>query len=312
MAAIDVAEAAAGDVVVGEEERSEGAVGGVLGEELIDGTEEALRLVERDSALAAEIGLQIGHEESGGDAFAGNVADNQTEAIGAEVEKVVIVAADGACGKAATAIVERVDGRTELGEKAALDFVGNFEFLNGAAFDLEFCGGGAALGFERVGDFVEADEGEDVAIDVTEARGHAAPNGGFFAEQRGFDGPARCAGVGAIELDAAQARSVIEADAAERPLFVFGDDIFGDEDDLRGTADEFVLHGIGLGSDERKDGRTVGRSYGDEAFAGLELDVVGEVEAELVEVEAEAAVEIADEDLRGMDAEMGRGRLRGR
>jgi hypothetical protein len=36
------------------------------------------------------------------------------------------------------------------------------------------------------------------------------------------------------------------------------------------------------------------------------------MEAELVEVEAEAAIEIADEDLRGMDAEMGRGRLRGR
>ena len=312
MAAVDVAEAAAGDVVVGEEERGEGAVGSVLREELIDGAEEALRLVERDSALAAEIGLQIGHEESGGDAFAGNVTDDQAEAVGAEVEKVVIVAADGACGKAAAAIVEGVDGRTELGEKAALDFIGDFKFLDGPAFDLEFCGGGAALGFERVGDFVEADEGEDVAIDVAEARRHAAPDGGFFAQQRGLDGAARCAGVGAIELDAAQAGGVIEVDAAERPLFVFRDDIFGDEDDLRGTADEFVLHGIGLGGDEREDGRAVGRRDGDQAFAGLELDVVGEMEAELVEVEAEAAVEIADEDLRGMDAEMGRGRLRGR
>jgi hypothetical protein len=56
------------------------------------------------------------------------------------------------------------------------------------------------------------------------------------------------------------------------------------------------LHGIGLGGDEREDGGAVWRRYGDQAFAGLELDVVGEVEAELVEVEAEAAVKIADED----------------
>ena len=103
---------------------------------------------------------------------------------------------------------------------------------------------------------------------------------------------------------------MIEADAAQGPLLIFRDDIFGDEDDLRGTADEFVLHGIGLGSDEREDGGAVGRRYGDEAFAGLELDVVGEVEAELVEVEAEAAIEIAYEDLGGMDAEVGGRRRR--
>ncbi len=57
MAAINIAEAAGGDVVVGKEEGSEGTVWGVLAEELIDGAEEALRLVERDGGLAAEIGL---------------------------------------------------------------------------------------------------------------------------------------------------------------------------------------------------------------------------------------------------------------
>jgi hypothetical protein len=48
----------------------------------------------------------------------------------------------------------------------------------------------------------------------------------------------------------------------------------------------------------------VGRSYGDEALAGLEFGVVGQVEAELVDVEAEAAVLIADVDVEGMDAEV--------
>ena len=57
MAAVDVAEAAGRDVVIGEEERGEGPIRSVLGEELIDGLEETLRVIERDSALAAEIGL---------------------------------------------------------------------------------------------------------------------------------------------------------------------------------------------------------------------------------------------------------------
>ena len=228
MAAVDIAEAAGGDVVVGEEERGEGAVGRVLREELVDGAEEALGLV-RDGALAAEIGLQIGHKESGGDAFAGDVADDEAEAVRAEVEKIVIIAAYSAGGKAAAAIVEGVDRWTRLRKEAALDFVGDFQFLGGAAFEIEFGGGGAALGFEGVGDFVEADEGESVAIGIAEASGDAAPDGGFFAEKRGVGGGcvAYLTRFG-VELDAAQAGSVLEADAAFGPFLIFGEDVFGD------------------------------------------------------------------------------------
>ncbi len=299
------------DVVIGEEEGGEGAVGSVLGEELIDGPEEALGLVDGDRALAAEIGLQIGHEKRGGDALAGNVTDDQAETVGAEIKKVIIVASDGACREAVTRVVEPADRRVNLRKKAALDFVSDFKFLCGAAFGFELCCGSATLGFEGVGNFVETDEGENVAVNVAEAGGDTAPDGGFFAEQRGLGGAAGRVGVGGIELDAAQAGSVVEADAAERPLFVFRDDIFGDEDDLRGTANELVLHRIWLGGDEGKNGGAVGRSDGDEAFPGLKLDVIGEVEAELVEVEAQATVEIADEDLGGVDAEVWGGLRRG-
>jgi hypothetical protein len=68
-----------------------------------------------------------------------------------------------------------------LGKEAALDFVGDFELLDGAAFEFEFGGGGAALGFEGVGHFVEADQREGVAVNVTEASRDAAPDGGFFS-----------------------------------------------------------------------------------------------------------------------------------
>lgn len=182
MAAVNVADKATRDVVIGEEERGEGAVGRVLGKELIDGAQEALRLIERNSALAAEIGLQIGHQQRGGDPFAGNVADDETEPAGAEIEEIVIIAADGARGKAVAGIVERGNWRTDLRKKAALNFVGDFEFLGGASFGFEFCSGGAALGFEGVSDLVEAHESEGVAVDVTEAGDDAAPNGGLRAE----------------------------------------------------------------------------------------------------------------------------------
>jgi len=80
-----------------------------------------------------------------------------------------------------TGIVESVDRGTQLGKKTALDFVGDFELLGGAAFEFEFGGGGAALGFQGVSDFVEADQGEGVAVNVAEASGDAAPDGRFFS-----------------------------------------------------------------------------------------------------------------------------------
>ena len=309
MAAIDETQAAGSDVVIGEEKRGEGAVGSVLREELINSLEEALGMIKRDGALAAEIGLEIGHEKGGGDAFTGNVTDNQTETVGAEIEEVVIIAADSAGGIAVTRVVQPVNRRPDLRKKAALNFIGDFEFLGDAAFRFEFCRSGAALGFEGVGDLVEADQRENVPVNVTEAGSDAAPNGCLFAKERRLDSGADGARLG-IELDAAQTGRVVEVNAPEGPFLIFRDDIFGDEDDLGGTADEFVLHRVRFGSDEREDRGAVGRGDGDKAFAGLELLVVGEVEAELVEVEAEAAVEIADEDLGGMDAEVGL-RLRG-
>jgi len=210
-----------------------------------------------------------------------------------------------------TGIVERLNWRADLRKKTALDFIGDFQFLDGAAFEFEFGGGGAALGFEGVGDFVKADEGKGVAVRIAEAGGDAAPDGGFFAEQRGFDGAAGCVGVGRIELDATEARGVLEADASFGPFLVFCEDVFGDEGQAGGAADEFEVERVGFGGDQGEDGLAVGRGYGDEALAGLEFGVVGEMEAELVNVEAEGAVLVADIDVDGVDAEVGGRRRNG-
>jgi hypothetical protein len=81
MAAVGVAQTARGIVIFGEKKSSEGTVGGVLAKELIHGTQKTLRLIDRDGALATQIGLQIGHQEGGGDPFPGNVPNDKAEAF---------------------------------------------------------------------------------------------------------------------------------------------------------------------------------------------------------------------------------------
>src|ERR1700737_4133043 len=124
MAAVGVAEAAGGVVVVGEEDGGVGGVGGVLKEEAGDGLEEELRLGAGGGELAAEVGLEIGHEKSGGDAFAGDVADDESEALVAEGEEVVVVAADVAGLDADAGVVEGFERRQGLGEEAGLNPAG--------------------------------------------------------------------------------------------------------------------------------------------------------------------------------------------
>src|SRR5258707_157221 len=101
-----------------------------------------------------------------------------------------------------------------------------------------------------------------------------------------------------------------EAVPFPRPLLEPHGHVGGDEDDMRGAADEPVLGGPGRGDDEGEDGSAVGRGHRDPALAGLEVGVDDESEAELVEVEAEAPVEVAHEDAHRVDAEEGRGDTR--
>src|ERR1700739_703571 len=62
VAAVDVSQAAGCGVILREEQCGEGSSGCILAEELIHGAQEALRLVQRDGGLAAQISLQIGHQ----------------------------------------------------------------------------------------------------------------------------------------------------------------------------------------------------------------------------------------------------------
>ena len=246
----------------------------------------------------------------------------------AEIEKVVIIAADLAGLDADAGVFESGERRESLREEAGLDVLGDFEFVGGAALGFLLCYDNAALLFHRVGQLVEADEREGIAVDIAEAGDDSAPDGSFFAEEHAVSagdagvctftctcdcrsgGTCGCRG-GLLGLrlvaNAFEARRSLEADASLRPFLEFCGDIFGNEDDLRRTADQLVLLGARLGSDKGKDGGAVGRGYADPAFAGLHASVVGDVEAELVDEEAKAAVLIADEDVNAVKAQV-RGR----
>src|SRR5712671_1574015 len=117
MAAIGVTQAAGGVVVFGEKEGGERAVGSVVAEELVHGTQEALGLIESDGTLAAQIGLEIGHQESGGDSFSGNVADDEAEAVAAETEEVVVITTDLAGLNTKAGVFEGFERRLRLREE---------------------------------------------------------------------------------------------------------------------------------------------------------------------------------------------------
>lgn len=83
MPTISVTQATRGIVVLGKEQRGKRAVRGVLAKKLVHGTQHTLRLIHGDCALAAKIGLEISHQQRRGDAFAGNVANDEAEPFAA-------------------------------------------------------------------------------------------------------------------------------------------------------------------------------------------------------------------------------------
>ena len=74
------------------------------------------------------------HEESGWDALARDIGDGDAEAVCAEFEVVVIVAADDAGGEVGAADAETGEHRVFLGEEHALDFAGVLQLVFHRAF----------------------------------------------------------------------------------------------------------------------------------------------------------------------------------
>jgi len=258
-----------------------------------------------DGALAAEIGLEIGHEESGGDAFAGDVADDEAEAVVTEAEEVVIVATDLAGLMANAGVVECSELGEILRKEAGLDLLGNIDFLGGALFSFEALLLGAALGFHGVSDFIEADKRENVAVGIAETAEDAAPEGGFAAERLDFGGFVRLDPDAVLETPEAWIAG--EVHAASDPFAELAGDIFGDKGDVGVASDEFEISGIASGRREDQIGLAVGRADDHPAAAGAIAGVKDQLKAESFRVEGDTAIQIADEDGDGLQAEEGVG-----
>src|SRR5258708_10477468 len=185
MAAIRVGEADDGIVIFGEEKGGERAVGSIVAKELVHGTEEPLRLIESDGALAAQISLQIGHQESGGDSFSGDVTDHEAEALLTEIEEVIIIAADFASLDAKAGIFKSFQGRLRLGEEPGLNLLSDFEFLGDTAIGFQPVSKGAALCFDGLGHFIEAHQRKGIAVKIPETSKDAAPNRSVLCAGRG-------------------------------------------------------------------------------------------------------------------------------
>ena len=118
MTAIRVAQLARLIVVFSEEDRCVVALGGILVKQVIHRSQKSLRLFPSGRALAAQIRLEICHQQSGCHAFSRDIANHQAESSLTEIQKIVIIAADGAGGAAKATIGESLKGRMPLREEA--------------------------------------------------------------------------------------------------------------------------------------------------------------------------------------------------
>ena len=270
MAAVGVTEKPGAMVELGEEERGVGVGIGVLVKKPVDQMEHLVRMLDGIDALAAEIGLDVGHQQGGGDSLPRDVAGNEGNAFGAEVEEIVIIAADGTGLHANPGVVQSRDGRQALGEKTSLDLLRDFEFLGGAALGFLLSREPAAPGFHFAGDLVEAGDHERVSVRIFEAAKGAAPGRGL--QRHG------------------------EFYAALTELFVLGVDIFGDEGDGAGVPWLAVVRIGRIRQHQRQAGGAVGRTHLDPAVARGEAHVGDQAKTKLIDEKAQALFLVADVD----------------
>jgi hypothetical protein len=190
-------------------------------------------------------------------------------------------------------VLERATGRQCLWEKPGLYQPCNFQFLGGAAFRFQLLSDSAALRLQRPADVVESHQRKRVAVDVLETREHAAPNRRLLGG-RGVR----------MRLDPPQARRIAKMNPALVPFAVLGDDIFGEKNDRRGPADEFVVLRIGSGRDQPEHRSSVGRGNRHQAVTGLKTSIESQMESKLIQVEIQAAILIANKNVDGVNTQV--------
>ena len=105
---------------------------GVLEEQVVDRAQQTRNIFQRQRILAAQIGLQVRHQQRGGHSLARNVGQHQTKTSRTEIEKVVVIAANGARLDAFAGTVQRRQRGRLLRQQTALHLARELHFLRGA------------------------------------------------------------------------------------------------------------------------------------------------------------------------------------
>ena len=149
VAGVDALEAARPGIVGGEEEGGVAVRRRGFVDQHVDLVHELGEIAGSVEGDAAERGAEAGHEERGGDAFAGDVTDGEAEAAVLEIEDVVVVAADTEGGAAGSGEGGAGDDGHLLREEALLDFAGDLHL----AVDALALGGFGGEGVGELGNF---------------------------------------------------------------------------------------------------------------------------------------------------------------
>lgn len=97
---------------------------------------------------------------------------------------------------------------------------------------------------------------------------------------------------------------MMKADPALAPFLELGEDVFRQEDDPSGTANELVFVRVRHRSHQQKHGSAIGRSDSQRAVGRLQRGVRGQSESQLIQVESPAAILIANENGNASEADV--------
>jgi hypothetical protein len=100
-------------------------------------------------------------------------------------------------------------------------------------------------------------------------------------------------------------KRMMKLNSSISPFLELDKHVFGDKDNLLGPANEIVFFRAGLGSDERKDCRAVGRCNRYPSFAGSIVVISDETEPELVHEESQASILMTNKDRYMLNAAVG-------
>src|SRR5262245_47016884 len=168
MTAIRVAQPARLIVVFRKEDCRVIVRGAIFVKQLIHRSKESLRLFPGYRTLAAQIRLKICHQQSSRYALARDIGNHEAESPLAEVQEIVIIAADGASRVAKATIGEGLKGRMPLREEARLYLLGDCQVVSDLALGLQLCRFRKALGLNSTCRLVDLDQREAISIHILE------------------------------------------------------------------------------------------------------------------------------------------------